>query len=266
MQFEFRFDSTRPADTPSGRGFVPVCEEGRGSTRQPKAGKRDWLQIGARRIPLQTVRHRRARRYVLRLSRDGVARVTIPRGGSLAEAARFAARNTSWLEKQLLRQALHPPGPKPWRLGTEILFRGESVRLEMGVAPNSIRFGSESVRVSEPTGVLRPAIERHLWRLASRELPVRVTELAAIYGFAVNRVTVRNQRSRWGSCSRKATISLNWRLIQAPPFVCDYIILHELAHLKEMNHSRRFWREVARLCPGFADAERWLKKNSGLLA
>jgi len=104
-----------------------------------------------------------------------------------------------------------------------------------------------------------------LWRLAARELPVRTLELAAWHNFTVRRVTVRNQRSRWGSCSRRGTISLNWRLIQAPPFVRDYIVLHELAHLKEMNHSRRFWREVARLCPDFADAERWLKQHSGLL-
>jgi predicted metal-dependent hydrolase len=78
-------------------------------------------------------------------------------------------------------------------------------------------------------------------------------------------VTVRNQRSRWGSCSRRGTISLNWRLVQTPLFVRDYLVLHELAHLKEMNHSRRFWSEVARLCPDFPEAERWLKQHSRLL-
>jgi len=82
----------------------------------------------------------------------------------------------------------------------------------------------------------------------------------------VRRITVRNQRSRWGSCSRRGTISLNWRLVQTPVFVRDYLVLHELAHLKEMNHSRRFWDEVARLCPGFREAERWLKQHSRLLA
>jgi hypothetical protein len=76
---------------------------------------------------------------------------------------------------------------------------------------------------------------------------------------------VRNQKSRWGSCSRRGTISLNWRLIQAPPFVCDYIILHELSHLKEMNHSARFWHEVERVCPDYKMAERWLKQHSVLL-
>jgi len=214
------------------------------------------------------VRHRRARRYVLRLSRHGAARVTIPRGGSLAEAKQFVARNTSWLEKQLLRQALRPVGPKPWQMGAEILFRGETVRLQPAPdgEPGIVCFGPERLRTTDGIADLRPMIERHLWRLAARELPARVAELAALHQIIVRRITVRNQRSRWGSCSRKAAISLNWRLIQAPQFVCDYIILHELAHLKEMNHSRRFWREVARLCADFSRAEKWLKTHSSLLA
>jgi predicted metal-dependent hydrolase len=124
------------------------------------------------------------------------------------------------------------------------------------------------VRTLAPAGLpdLRPAVEAHLWALAARELPARVEELAKEHQFQVRRVVVRNQRSRWGSCSRHGTISLNWRLIQTPVFVRDYIILHELAHLKEMNHSKRFWREVARLCPNFARAERWLKEHSVLFS
>jgi len=76
---------------------------------------------------------------------------------------------------------------------------------------------------------------------------------------------VRSQKSRWGSCSRRGTISLNWRLIQTPDFVRDYIILHELAHLREMNHSPRFWRAVIEFCPGYRDAERWLRAHSDIL-
>lgn len=129
-----------------------------------------------------------------------------------------------------------------------------------------IRFGGEAVPLADSTGDLRPAVEKHLRQLAARELPPRVLELSALHQLPVRRVTVRNQRSRWGSCSRRGTISLNWRLVQAPGFVRDYLVLHELAHLKEMNHSRRFWSEVARLCPDFSEAERWLKQNSRLLA
>jgi predicted metal-dependent hydrolase len=128
-----------------------------------------------------------------------------------------------------------------------------------------IRFGGELIRVPAAAADLRPAIERYLWRLATRELPPRVLEFAAQHELPVRRVSVRNQKSRWGSCSRRGTISLNWRLIQAPPFVRDYICLHELMHLREMNHSARFWREVERVCPDYETAERWLKQHSALL-
>jgi predicted metal-dependent hydrolase len=235
--------------------------------RQPAPPDDDWLVAGGRRVRLCFVRNRQARRYILRLRPDGAARVTVPRGGSLAEAKRFAERNMVWLEQQLLRQAMQPRQPLPWPLGTEILFRGQALRLEPvnnGDA-EMICLGGELVAVADSGGDLRPAIEQHLRCLAARELPARVFELAALHQLAVKRVTVRNQRSRWGSCSRRGTISLNWRLVQTPPFVRDYLVLHELAHLKEMNHSRRFWSEVAHLCPDFREAERWLKQNSSLL-
>jgi len=227
----------------------------------------DWLAVGARRVRLRLVRNRRARRFILRLTADGAARVTIPRAGSAAEARRFAERHAAWLEQQMLRRTLHPPGPRPWLAGGEILFRGDLVRLEADVGNDAptVRFGGQAVRVCDAGGNLRPDLERHLWRLAARELPPCVRQLAAHHGFSVHRVTVRNQRTRWGSCSRRGTISLNWRLIQAPASVRDYLILHELAHLRQMNHSPRFWAEVERLCPGFAEAERWLKRHADLL-
>ena len=223
-----------------------------------------WLRVGARSLRVRFVRNLRARRYILRLRPEGSARVTIPRGGSLAEAQRFAERNVAWLEQELLRQTAARLRPKTWLLGTEILFRGEPARLELGADAESklIRLGSESLRVDDASGDLRAAVENHLRLLAERELPARAGELAALHQVAVKRVQVRSQRSRWGSCSRRGTISLNWRLVQTPIFVRDYIILHELAHVKEMNHSPRFWREMARLCPDFAQAERWLKQNS----
>lgn len=231
------------------------------------ASDENWLIVGARRVRLHLVRHRRARRYILRLRSDGSARVTIPRGGSVLEAQRFADRKVAWVERQLLRQAAQPAQPCQWLPGTEILFRGEPVRLELGGVGQTklVQFAKEIVRVSGAEVDLRPAVERHLCRLAARELPARVWELAAMHQLSVQRVTVRNQRSRWGSCSRAGTISLNWRLVQAPAFVRDYLVLHELAHLREMNHSTRFWREVARLCPNSAEAERWLKQHASLI-
>ncbi len=77
----------------------------------------------------------------------------------------------------------------------------------------------------------------------------------------VNRVTVRNQRTLWGSCSRRGTVSLNWRLVQTPPFVCHYIMLHELMHLRVMSHSQRFWRAVEKVCPRYREAEAWMDRH-----
>ncbi len=218
--------------------------------------------VNGRAVPLVWVQHPRARRYVLRLGPDGTARVTIPRGGSRAAAREFVERNLPWLERQLQRLAARPPVGRAWRAGTEILLRGEPVLLAVAEADsNCIVFADQRVRVEGLAGDWRPAVERHLRGLAMVEMPSRVMEFARQYGLRVGRVTVRDQKSRWGSCSRRGTISLNWRLIQAPPFVSDYIILHELMHLRQMNHSDKFWREVENVCPEFRAAERWLKTH-----
>lgn len=225
------------------------------------------LEVGGRQLPLVLIRHPRARRYLLRLTPDGAARVTIPRGGSAAEARRFAERSKSWLEQAIQRQAARLVPSRLWPVGTPILFRGESVVIEIatGATGNTIRFGSEMVKVADVVTDFRPAIEKHMWRLAAQELPPRVQAYAAQHQVLVRRISVRNQKSRWGSCSRRGTISLNWRLIQTPPHVQDYIILHELMHLRQMNHSARFWHEVESVCPDYATAERWLKQNASLL-
>jgi predicted metal-dependent hydrolase len=226
--------------------------------------KTDAMQVGSRTVSLLMVHHPRARRYLLRLRPDGTARVTIPRNGSIRAARDFASRNAGWLEQQFQRLAARPKIPDTWNLGMEILFRGELVRIEPD-PHGSIRFSTERMNVSDAQVDLRPAIQKHLRVLASKELPPRVIELAALHGVNVSRVTVRNQKSRWGSCSRRGTISLNWRLIQTPEFVRDYIILHELSHRRQMNHSEKFWQEVERLFPDYLQAERWLKQHANLL-
>lgn len=226
-----------------------------------------YLQLSTRTVPVALVQNRHARRYVLRVRADGTVRVTVPRGGSLAEARKFAERNTDWLERQLRKKPVVPPQPAAWGIGTEILFRGRPTPLEPHAgSPGCVRLGEEVIR--GPTlagGDMRAAVQQHLWRLAAAELPRRVAELATEHHISVRRVVVRNQRSRWGSCSRKGTVSLNWRLIQAPDEVRDYLVLHELAHMKEMNHSGRFWAEVERLCPAYLAAERWLKSHASLM-
>jgi predicted metal-dependent hydrolase len=224
------------------------------------------LRVGETELPVEFVRNPKARRYILRLTPERVARVTVPRAGNRAEAFAFAQRQTAWLEKQLAK----PPRSRhatEWKHGTEILFRGERVVLQLETHASGcvVKFADQTVLLRATTANLRPAVERHLWQLAAKELPPRLIELAASLRVTVQRVTVRNQRSRWGSCSRAGTVSLNWRLVQTPDFVRDYICVHELMHRREMNHSARYWRQVAEAFPRWEEAERWLKANGGLL-
>lgn len=111
-----------------------------------------------------------------------------------------------------------------------------------------------------------PAPSREWLSRARRELVPRVGELAHRHGLCVQRVSIRRQRSRWGSCSRQGAISLNWRLAHAPAYVRDYVIVHELMHLREMNHSDRFWAHVDAAFPERKAAEQWLKEHAPFLA
>jgi predicted metal-dependent hydrolase len=148
-------------------------------------------------------------------------RVTIPRGGSRREAASFAESQREWIVKQLRKVAEYRERPCP-------------------VVP------SEVVRTERAR--------------ARRELPARLMALAARFGLTVTRVSIRDQRSRWGSCSRSGHICLNWRLVTMPDWVCEYVLIHELMHLKRMDHSPRFWKLVEAACPNWRDARRWLRR------
>ncbi|MDO8680380.1 MAG: SprT family zinc-dependent metalloprotease [Acidobacteriota bacterium] len=160
------------------------------------------------------VRHRWARRYILRVLDDGTLRVTLPRWGSKRDALEFVRTSEPWIERQ--RQ----------------------------------------------TTLARPAVvhpdEPALRARAQVELPEALRALAAVHDVTVARVSVRNQRSRWGACSAQGAITLNWRLILVPALVREYVMLHELMHRRELNHSRRFWRHVAVVCPRYQEARRWL--------
>jgi predicted metal-dependent hydrolase len=167
------------------------------------------------------VRHPRARRYVVRVRADGSVRVTIPRWGSKREAVAFAEQQRGWIEKQLARLENERPEP----------------REELS---------------DEETRALRTR--------AKKELPDRLLQLASALGLRVARVSVRNQQSRWGSCSPNGHICLNWRLVTMPEWVRDYVIIHELMHLKRLDHSKKFWKLVAAACPQYQEARAWLRK------
>lgn len=270
----------RPADPPGeDRPRVPEKH----NSLAPPAGAlaADELVLEGGPLVVWYVARPQARQFRLTLQSDGSARCAIPRRGSLAEARRFVSGCRRWLNQQLLRRAAQPQVEREWQPGSLVWFRGRQTPLEVRVptptsdrstgtmltlaefrfqalSPKEVKAASTTVQLPRD---LRPVTEAALRELARRELPQRVRALATQYGFQVVRVTVRNQRTRWGSCSRHGAISLNWRLVQVPDWVCDYIILHELAHLRQLNHSERFWDEVARLCPKWEEAEAWIKRH-----
>ncbi len=166
--------------------------------------------------PLYFVRHRRARRYLLRVEHDGRLRVTIPRGGSQREADAFARRHLEWVQRQraVLRQ---------------------------------VRFSADD--------------RQRLRAQAYEELPARLQALAEQHSLRVARISIRNQRTRWGSCGRDGHICLNWRLAAMPAWVRDYVMIHELMHLKRLDHSPAYWRLVAEAYPRFREARQWLRAH-----
>jgi predicted metal-dependent hydrolase len=167
------------------------------------------------RAPVDFVRHRWARRYILRVLDDGTVRVTMPQRGSKREAQAFVERSGEWIARQLRTQRERPAALHP------------------------------------DDAALRTR--------ARQELPRQLLALAAAHGIAVTRVSIRNQRSRWGACSARGSITLNWRLMLVPDFVREYVMIHELMHRRELNHSSRFWRHVAAACPDHEAARRWLR-------
>ena len=213
-------------------------------------------------LPLRLVRHRRARRYVLRVTGAGDVVVTMPRWGSIGEARAFAEQHVDWIRRELLRRA-SDPGARAWTAGTGIWLRGERCRVEVDGA--EVRAGDVRARL-EPGADVKTALRRALRDTASRELPPRLAELAALADLRVTRVTVRDQRSRWGSCSTRGAIALNWRLLMMPPAVRDYVLWHELMHLKRADHSPAFWKLVGEVCPDYRSAKAWLSKHGKELA
>jgi len=206
-------------------------------------------------------RHRQARRYTLRIqaaTRDVI--LTIPPRGTLKEARDFAQKHGGWIAARLHRLPEAVPFAHGivvplWGLPHRIAHR-HSARGTVWTEADS--GGAQLLCVAGEAPHIDRRIGDFLRREARRELEAASHRFAAVLGVGVRRVAVRDQASRWGSCSTTGVLSFSWRLILAPGFVLDYLAAHEVAHLVEMNHSARFWRLVQRLCPDHERAKVWL--------
>ena len=194
---------------------------------------------------------------------DGTLRVTVPWWGSRREARQFAQSQAAWVARQRTQRTarLHAR----WSLGTTVLVDGAPHTL-VDLGESRVALGDDVLadRVA-PGAAPGAAVRAWLRQRAVAHLPGELLALAARHGLTVSRVSIRDQASRWGSCSRRGTISLNWRLVQTPPFVREYVLLHELMHRRELNHSARFWRLVAAACPRYVEARRWLREDGASL-
>ena len=206
-------------------------------------------------------RHRQARRYTLRIhSATREVLLTMPPRGNLREARDFAQKHGAWIASRLGRL----PEPAPFVHGIELPLRGVNHRIVHRPGARGtcwVEIGDDGERelcvAGEEPHVAR-RVSDFLKREAKHDLEVASRRAAEQLGVRIKRVSIRDQSSRWGSCSTTGVLSYSWRLILAPAFVLDYLAAHEVAHLIEMNHSRRFWRLVERVCPNVTRAKTWL--------
>jgi predicted metal-dependent hydrolase len=229
--------------------------------RRPSEPQAIELVFGGFMYLVRLSRHRRARRYTLRIhpaTREVV--LTIPPRGNVKEAKAFAERHGGWIAARLGRL----PEAVPFAHGTALPLRDVRHRI---VHRRNVRGtvwreiderGNRLICVAGETAHVGRRVTDFLRREARRDLEAATRRYAEHLGVKIKRIAVRDQSSRWGSCSTTGVLSFSWRLVLAPPFVLDYLAAHEVAHLIEMNHSRRFWRLLERLCPNMARAKVWL--------
>ncbi|MEI9990296.1 MAG: SprT family zinc-dependent metalloprotease [Rhizomicrobium sp.] len=222
--------------------------------------RRELLKIDGRAVEVTMRLNPRARKLIVKVNPStGEVTVVAPSQRALDRALDFARGETPWIARQLARV------PKPIALvpGARIPFRGrehEIVKCDRN-GPAVLDPDRAAIRVGGQDVYAPRRLADFLKREARRVLEARTREYAARIDARVRRVTVRDTSSRWGSCSTSRCISYSWRLILAPEFVLDYVVAHEVGHLREMNHSPRFWRVVKGLVPDIETPQAWLRKN-----
>lgn len=216
-------------------------------------------------IPLLIQRNSRARRISLRYNPvDRQLALTLPKSVSVNEGMDFFNHKKDWLAETLKSLPKHVP----FKPGAIIPVMGKKyrIRYEAELSGRSmVKAEDDILYVTGP----KDQIARHVQDWIKKQVRKKITTIAEskaeLIGRKVRRITLRDTRSRWGSCSSQGRLSFSWRLAFAPPSVLHYIVCHEVAHMREMNHGPAFWRLVARICPSWASNDQWLKDNSHVL-
>jgi predicted metal-dependent hydrolase len=215
----------------------------------------EYLKVGEQVLPLYIKRHNRAKRICLRYNPTAHAiSLTLPRNTRIATGLEFLDMKSDWLIDTLQEMPSHKqikPGVVIPLLGDRVRVRHDPRMRGWALVPGLLTVSGDRVNFSERmTDTLKKIAKNEISELANR--------YAAQIGKRVARVTVRDTRSRWGSCSSTANLSFSWRLVFAPREVLEYVVAHEVAHLRHMNHSQAFWNLVEFLCPDYEVAKQWL--------
>lgn len=226
-------------------------------------GRRQVLTLADRRVPLVYQTNKRAHRIILRFDHgEGRIVVVLPRRATLEQGRRFALLNRGWIRDRL--DLL--PEPVPFRSGRLIPFLGVMHRIRHLPQSRGVVWQEEGeIHVAGRPEHLPRRVEDWLRREARREIERRAVAKAELIGKRIAAITIRDPKSRWGSCSPRGHLSFSWRLILAPRHVLDYVVAHEVAHLKELNHGPRFWKLTAELTRDADGARTWLNEHGPTL-
>ena len=224
----------------------------------------DEIELGGRRIGYTVQGSGRTRRLGLRIAPETGLVVTAPPGTREEFVRTFLGKHRRWIVRWTTRMNGHAATPRRWPYGPHLLLRGEphTVLVRQASASSVEQTADRRLLVATRTGTIEAArrvLRRWLTTEAIPLITQRVEVRATAMGLRPRRVYVRSLRSGWGYCWPGGSVSFSDRLIMAPPTVLDYVIVHELLHLWERNHSTRFWALVARHVPGYQDAKRWLR-------
>ncbi|OLP54030.1 hypothetical protein BJF92_09845 [Rhizobium rhizosphaerae] len=225
------------------------------------------VEVDGRVLPLTINPSLRATRLTLRIEPGGRAlKLTVPKGLPQREVDAFIERHRGWLASKLARFS----GESELVEGGTIPLRGVVHRIErsgrLRGLPEVLVINEEPVlRLSGEPEHLRRRLVEFLKKEARLDLERLVAVHAGRMGGTVKSLTLKDTRSRWGSCTSEGALSFSWRIVMAPPHVIDYLAAHEVAHLREMNHGPQFWALCEMLCPRTAEARHWLKRNGSML-
>ncbi len=219
----------------------------------------ETTSLGGREIALRIRKSPRAKRLGLRLDpTSGEVELVVPPGVPHGDAKRFLNDHENWVLEQLGEL----PPRVPFGDGTVLPLLGGNVRLRHRPAlPATAFLAGQNLFVGGKPDMFAAVVTEWLRQCARDTLYQKSLALAARIGMRVERVTIRDPRTRWASCSHGGRLSFSWRLVLAPPDVTDYVVAHEVAHLRHMNHGPSFWALVTRLAPGHDVPREWLRRN-----